>query len=340
MRHIPLLLASLTPVGPVLATPTDTASAQAGTQQAATAQAASMPTTPTVEEIEAAQFTGAPLADGQSALTVRVQVLLDRAGISPGIIDGYKGAMSESAIRAYEHREGLMVDGLLDEEVWIGLGGSMATGITMTYVITPEDTQITPDLPDDYSGKAQLDWLGFEHVAEGIAERFHMDEDFLRDLNPDATFTQGEAITVVDPGPSLEEEVARIEISERRLRAYDGQGGVVASYPVAVGSRTLPSPSGLHRVDAVAVEPNYTYRPDVNFQQDDNTEPLILPPGPNGPVGLVWIDLSKPTYGIHGTASPAKLYEEASHGCVRMTNWDARELAHMVDTGIEVEFVE
>ena len=114
---------------------------------------------------------------------------------------------------------------------------------------------------------------------------------------------------------------------------------MIASYPVTVGSEQTPSPSGTHEVVALAMNPTYTYRPDVNFQQGDNTQALILPPGPNGPVGSVWIDLSKPTYGIHGTAQPAKLFVWASHGCVRMTNWDVEELAHMVSTGIAVEFV-
>jgi len=294
----------------------------------------------TAGQIEAAQYEGVPLPDGRSALTVKVQILLDRAGISPGVIDGYKGGMSESAIRAYELREGLFVDGLLDEEVWIGLGGSMGQAITGTYEITVEDMEVSAELSRDYADLAQLEWIGYERVTERIAEQFHMDEDFLIALNPDAMFVHGETITITDPGPDLHAEVARIQIFERRLRAYDAQGNVVASYPVAVGSLATPSPSGTHTVDAIAIEPTYTYRPDVNFQQGNNTQAMILPPGPNGPVGLVWIDLSKPTYGIHGTPRPSKLFVEQSHGCVRMSNWDAQELAHMVGIGIEVEFVE
>lgn len=297
--------------------------------------------TPTPEEIEAAQYDGAPLSDGQSALTVKVQVLLDRAGISPGVIDGYKGGMSSSALRAYEAREGLEVDGLLDEQVWIGLGGSMAQGITARYTITREDVRVSDPLPKDFAELAQLDHLGFERVSERIAERFHMDEDFLIALNPDSDFAVGDQVVIVQPGIPLDAAVVRIEVSaaDRRLRAYGADGDMIASYPVTVGSEQTPSPSGTHEVVALAMNPTYTYRPDVNFQQGDNTQALILPPGPNGPVGSVWIDLSKPTYGIHGTAQPAKLFVRASHGCVRMTNWDVEELAHMVSTGIAVEFV-
>ena len=297
---------------------------------------------PTAEEIENASFDGAPLPEGQSALTAKVQILLDRAGISPGVIDGYKGGMSETAIRAFEERQGLEVDGLLDEQVWVGIGGDMAQEVTGTYTITAEDTEISGTLPDDFGEMAELDWLGYERVSERIAERFHMDEDFLIALNPDAAFAEGDELTVVQPGERLSAEVARITVSgaDRRLRAYGADGAMIASYPVAVGSTQTPSPSGTHSVEAVAMEPTYSYRPDVNFQQGDNTEPLTIPPGPNGPVGLVWIDLSEPTYGIHGTPRPARLFVENSNGCVRMTNWDAEELAHMVSTGIEVEFLQ
>jgi lipoprotein-anchoring transpeptidase ErfK/SrfK len=137
-------------------------------------------------------------------------------------------------------------------------------------------------------------------------------------------------------------EVVRIEIrkSERRAVAFDAEGRMVANYPVAIGSAVTPSPAGVVEVVAIAMDPTYSYLPDTNFVVDGVTESLILPPGPNGPVGSVWIDLSKPTYGLHGTNTPAALFQAESRGCVRFTNWDVEELAHLVKPGTTVEFLE
>ena len=297
----------------------------------------------TAAAIEGATYTGGPLPDGPSPLTVKVQVLLDRADISPGIIDGWKGGMSTSAIQAFEAREGLPVDGVMDMAVWDALGGDVAGPVTRTYVVTPEDhARIGATLPEDYSEIARMDWIHYTSVTEKLAEDFHMDEDFLRTLNPGSDFAPGQEIVVVDPQEYAVGAVARIEIDKtaRRLLAMDDAGRVIANYPVAVGSTQPPSPSGTVGVEAVAYEPTYSYNPQLNFQQGDNDEFLTLPPGPNGPVGLVWIDLSEPTYGIHGTPEPASLFSAHSNGCVRMSNWDALELADMVSTETVVTFIE
>ena len=297
---------------------------------------------PSAEEIDNAAYDGGALPDGQSGLTVKAQVLLDRAGISPGIIDGYKGGMSESAIRAFEEREGLEVDGVMDEKVWSALGGADAGKITTTHTITESEANVRGEpLPEDYAKLAELDRMGYITVPEAVAETFHMDVDFLKAINPDAKFEAGEEVTVVDPGERATGEVTSVTIDKasQRLVARDAEGTILTNYPVAVGSAETPSPSGKVEVEAIAIEPTYSYRPSENFQQGDNDEPLTLPPGANNPVGLVWIDLSKPTYGIHGTPEPAKLFQETSHGCVRLSNWDARELAEMIARGASVEFV-
>jgi lipoprotein-anchoring transpeptidase ErfK/SrfK len=297
----------------------------------------------TPEEIEGSTYDGGDLPDEQSALAVKLQVLLDRAGISPGVIDGIKGGMSESAIRAFETREGFEADGVLDEEVWAALGADSAEPILQEHTIGAEDLADVrgEELPEDYSDLAELDHLGYARASEALAERFHMDEDFLLALNPDAGFAEGETIVVAATGTPLEGTVARIEVQKQtnRLAAFDDAGEMIANYPVTIGSDDNPSPSGTVEVVAVALEPTYSYDP-ANFQQGDNTEPLTLPPGPNGPVGSVWIDLSEPTYGLHGTPEPSVLFERSSHGCVRLTNWDAEELAGLVREGTVVEFVE
>lgn len=298
---------------------------------------------PTPDDIETARYDGGALPEGQSAIAVVVQVLLDRAGIGPGVIDGYRGPMSRSAIRAFEAREGLSPDGQMDAEVWAALGGDTRKPVLQDYEITAADTQDLSDpLPEDYAKLAELERLGFTRVTERLAERFHMDEGFLKALNKGAGFTVGEVIKVASPGDRVAATAARVEVrkADGRVAVFDAAGEMIANYPATVGSDQLPSPSGTHEVKAVAIDPTYAYRPDANFQQGDNDEPLSLPPGPNGPVGSVWIDLSKPTYGIHGTSEPAELFQSVSHGCVRLTNWDATELAHMVDAGVPVAFVE
>ncbi|TNC71411.1 L,D-transpeptidase family protein [Rubellimicrobium roseum] len=295
----------------------------------------------TPEAIEAATYLGGDLPEDASALTAKLQVLLDRAGIGPGVIDGVKGGMSRSALRAFEAQQGLPVDGVLDFEVWMALGGPLAGPVTQSYTITEQDlANIVPPLPGDYAELAELGWLGYQRASEMLAERFHMDEEFLRDLNAGASFAPGETITVAATGDFLRGEVTRIEVrkSESRLAAFDAMGRMIANYPVTIGSTDSPSPEGVVEVTAIAHLPTYHYSPD-NFVQGENLKPLTLPPGPNGPVGSVWIDLSKPSYGLHGTPEPSSLFRRNSHGCVRLSNWDAEELASLVQVGAVVEFL-
>ena len=129
-----------------------------------------------------------------------------------------------------------------------------------------------------------------------------------------------------------------VDKKKSQVLGYDREGHVLVAYPATIGSRELPSPSGTYKVKGVAYNPIYYYDPDKNFVQGGNNEKLRLPPGPNNPVGSVYIALTKPTYGLHGTPDPSKIDKNASHGCVRMTNWDANELAHLVKRGIVVRF--
>ncbi|WP_427026515.1 L,D-transpeptidase family protein (plasmid) [Aureimonas ureilytica] len=265
---------------------------------------------------------------------VRLQVLLDRAHASPGVIDGRAGGNTDKAIRAFEEMRGLKADGAVDEELWSALASDEAP-VVRSYTLTQEDVdgRYVKDLPSDYGALAKLDWIGYRGPEEMLAERFHMDEDFLRELNPGADFSKaGTQILVTDPGAEPETKVARIVISKSRgeLFAYDENDKVVIAAPATIGSGDTPSPSGTMKVNGSAQEPTYEYDPDKNFQQGKNKKELTLPPGPNGPVGIVWIDLAKPTYGIHGTPEPSEIGKTASHGCVRLTNWDARALSKLI----------
>ena len=187
---------------------------------------------------------------------------------------------------------------------------------------------------------ADMDKLGYETALEMLAERFHMDQDFLEALNPDVDFSEaGTELVIVSHGDGeLVGDIAKIEVrgGDDRLVALDDAGEILASYPATIGSTRFPSPSGTMEVTAVAPEPNYTFKGDVQNWGPDGT--YILPPGPNNPVGGTWIDLTKDGYGIHGSPDPQLIGKTASHGCVRLTNWNAAALGRAVKQGVEVVF--
>ncbi len=272
---------------------------------------------------------------------VNLQVLLDRAGASPGVIDGYVGENLSKAVAGFEAMHGLPVDGKLDPDVTARLKSNAP--VAQSYKISNQDTEnLVKAVPDDYGEKAKMSHLGYTSVAERLSEHFHMDIDLLKALNPRASFTVGETISVVMPGPAVAGEVRRIEVNARagQIFAYGDGDALLAVFPATVGSSDTPAPSGSHTVNGVVKMPTYTYNPKVNFKQGENSGVLQIPSGPNGPVGTVWIDLSKPTYGIHGTPEPSLIDKVGSHGCVRLANWDVEELAGMVKPGVRVDFVE
>jgi len=279
-------------------------------------------------------------ADPDPAI-IRLQVLLDRAGASPGVIDGFYGENVSKALAGFEKMQGLPSDGEPDADVIARLASDVT--IIQTYVISKEDAgDLVDSIPEDYKEMAKMKHLGFTSVEEKLSERFHMDIDLIKSLNRGSAFALGDTVFVAMPGTPREGKVKRIEANKKngQVLAYAEDGSVLAVYPATIGSKQSPSPSGTHKVKGVATMPTYTYNPDVNFQQGNNTKVLSLPSGPNGPVGTVWIDLSEPTYGIHGTPEPSLIDKVGSHGCVRLANWDVEELAKMVKPGVMVEFID
>ncbi|MDX0194815.1 L,D-transpeptidase family protein [Sinorhizobium meliloti] len=273
-----------------------------------------------------------------------LQVFLDREGFSPGVIDGKMGSNVTKAIEAWQQGTGETLNPNNTEDILERLRFNGGLPIT-TYTITAADAAgpFVASIPEDYAHKAQLPHLSFTSVTEMLGEKFHMDEAYLRELNPGVDFSiPGTTIKVVNPGPNKKGKVARIvaDKARKQVLAYDEAGKLIAAYPSTIGSSDTPSPSGTVHVERIAFDPGYTYNPKINFQQGANDRILQLQPGPNGPVGTVWIALSKPTYGIHGTPEPSKIGKTQSHGCVRLTNWDATELGKMVSTGVTVEFVD
>ncbi len=292
------------------------------------------------QDINSAEF-DAQLPEGLSAITVKLQVLLDRAGANPGVIDGVSGENVSKAIQSYEEMQGLVPTGVLTTDLWQKLQSQDA--VTKSYTIDPSDVEkLVESVPDDYVEKSKMPWLGYTTGTEAIAEKFHMDKDFLALLNPGSSFGVGETVIVTDPGMQQKLVVTRIVADKinKRVVVYGDDGKPAIVYPATIGSDATPSPEGTHEVRTVAEFPTYSYNPDVNFKQGNNTEKLTIPPGPNGPVGSTWIDLTEPTYGIHGTPEPAQISKTSSHGCIRLTNWDAAELAKLVTPGVKVTFVD
>ncbi len=286
-----------------------------------------------------------PVKSNLSQLEITaLQTFLDREGISPGVIDGKMGQNVNKALVAYQQMTGETLDPNNAEDILerLRLSGGLAI---ISYTITPGDAAgpYVASIPEDYSQKAQLPALSFTSTTEMLAEKFHMDEAYLKALNPGVDFTiPGTIIKVVDPGKPKQGQVARI-VADKGLKqvfAYAADGSLIAAYPASIGSADTPSPSGTVTVERIAFDPGYTYNPKINFQQGANDKILSIPPGPNGPVGTVWMALSRPTYGIHGTPEPSKIGRTQSHGCIRLSNWDATELAKMTKPGVTVEFID
>jgi lipoprotein-anchoring transpeptidase ErfK/SrfK len=282
---------------------------------------------------------------------IKAQVLLDRSRFSPGVIDGRHGENLRKALAAFEKDRGLTADGELDQEVWTKLVETSNEPALTEYTITNEDVKgpFAQKIPGRMEEMAKLERLAYTSPEELLAEKFHTSQDLLKALNPGKRLDEAGTRIVVpnaraagNADKSDKGSVAKIEVEKgaRALKVLDNSGKLLAFYPASIGSADKPAPSGEHKVRAVAENPTYTYNPEFKFKGVKANDKLTIKPGPNNPVGAVWIDLSLETYGIHGTPEPEKVGKSYSHGCVRLTNWDARELAKMVEKGTPVAFLD
>lgn len=284
------------------------------------------------------------LARGQFPAYARAQVMLNNLHASPGPIDAKSGKNFLKAIAAYQQIKGLPISGELDQQTWDSLLKNQTAPAFGAYQITAQDLKgpYAKSIPRNYALQAKMPGLYYTRVTEMLGEKFHIDEDFLKQINPHANFKKvGETINVPIVRNDLPQDVALIIAHKpaRQLYLYNHLNQMIASFPATIGGSGTPSPKGTHKVIKVAPNPVYGYN-QKNFVQGSNRQKLALPPGPNGPVGNMWIALSKPTFGIHGTPNPSLISKTASHGCIRLTNWDANDLGRKVQPGTVVKFLD
>lgn len=276
-----------------------------------------------------------PSTHGDRDAILKTQVLLDRAAFSVGEIDGRWGDNTERAVRAFQRARNLEPTGTVDAATEAALGTDAPP--LVDYTITAEDVAGPfVAIPKDMMEKAKLPASGYSSPLEAIAERAHASPALLTDLNPGKRFDQaGETVKLpnvrVDaPAPAASVVVDGVDLS---VSALDAEGKTIARYPASVGSEHDPLPVGKWTIKGVARNPPFHYDPKLFWDAKASHDSATIPPGPNNPVGVVWIDLSKEHYGIHGTPEPSRISRSESHGCIRLTNWDAMALAEQVKPG-------
>jgi len=288
-----------------------------------------------------------PPKDKVHPAIVKAEVLLDRAGFSPGEIDGKLGENAIKALRAFAEARGFAFDGRTPtSEIWNALIATGSDPVIVDYRISEKDVKgpFLKKLPGKMEDMQGLKSLDYTSPREAIAEKFHMSEALLQALNPGKTFSEaGQQISVASVTASeARPAVARIEVDKTRqtVKVFGNKGELIAFYPATVGSKEKPTPSGTLKVTSIDANPHYRYHPEYKFRDVRAKRTFDINPGPNNPVGSQWIGLSAEGYGIHGTANPSKISKAESHGCVRLTNWDVNRLAKLVKKGTEVAFTE
>ena len=316
----------------------------------------------------------------------RLQIFLDNSNFAPGKIDGKDGEFTRKAVALFKRSKGQADSTAADAKTPIDTSGLDLTSVDpvfTTYVVTKEDIENVGKLPSDPAAKARMKWLPYASVAEAVAEKFHCDIDFLKELNPTVTeaLKEGHQVTVpnvkpfelsgiktatpqsgmtpgafadhlenqnVEDAPRTEEPAEEtseeampptlslyVSTKDKMLEVRSG-GQLVAAFPVTLGSQHTESPVGQWTVKGIAKLPKFRYDLKMLKDGERSSNFRLLPPGPNNPVGVIWIELDKKGIGIHGSSDPDLIGRNASHGCIRLANWDVEKLAGMIHPGVPV----
>lgn len=265
---------------------------------------------------------GAPVDE---AMAIRIQAMLNYNHHSVGAVDGRLGQNVAKALKVFQEKQGLETTGMMNSQTWQALTVNETINsqpVLVNYLLTAEDVKI-PHHP-----KGQQ----YHSITEAVAEKFHISQGLLLRLNPNTALEAGNKIVVYNPYRPNMTPVAHVVANKQKnlLLAYDKDDQLVASYPTTMGSNYRPSPNGEYKVLSRIIDPTYN--------KDFSNKDSVLPPGPNNPVGRVWIGINKPSFGIHGSPNPEKISQQNSAGCVRLTNWDVLGLFATIEEGATVKF--
>lgn len=275
--------------------------------------------------------------------TFEAQLALARLGISSGSLDGVMGSQTRSALRAFQAREHLPLTGNLDADTRAHL--ELATPGLTTYIVTSNDLARLQPIAPTWVGKSQQTALDYETLLELVAEKSHAHPGYIRTLNPGVNWSNvvaGTELRLPDasyPEPTEKASCIKISLSGKMLEAFGAQSNLLVHFPCSIAQRVEKRPVGELHVSAIAPNPDYTFNPEV-FPESAEAQALgrklMIPPGPNNPVGVAWISLDRPGYGMHGTPNPEQVGRTESHGCFRLANWNAEYLIKLVNIGTPV----
>jgi lipoprotein-anchoring transpeptidase ErfK/SrfK len=300
----------------------------------------------TADAVNGAELTSRSLdRDKMDPAAAKLEVLLDRARFSPGEIDGKFGNNAQKALKAFARAKRLEASSKISKEVWDALVAADSGPAVVAYKVSKQDVKgpFLKSIPKKMEDMKELSSLAYSSPREALAEKFHMSEDLLKALNPGKSFeTADQDIFVANvfrtSDPHTTVSRLNVDKAKQSIEAFDAAGKLVAFFPATVGSSEKPTPTGTYKVTSSDANPSYRYNPKYEFKNVKVSRPFTIEPGPNNPVGSYWIGLSVGQgYGIHGTAEPSKIGKTESHGCIRLTNWDATWLGDNVKKGAQVE---